>query len=96
MPFAPQIIANNVNCLNETTPIYGFEVAASPAVGQSIMIGYDYGITCGPVFNLPPASETGTSSRPYRGSHGGGRAPSPYPASSCGQAQCPRSQARLR
>ena len=59
----PQIFANNVNCLNETTPIYGFEVAPSPAVGESIMIGYDYGITCGPVYNLPPASETGRSRR---------------------------------
>ena len=58
------MFTNNVHCLNETTPIYGLPWVSSPAVGSSIIVGFDFGVSCGPVTNLPPATETDTHGRP--------------------------------
>ena len=65
-PFASQIFANNVACNNETVPIYGLEVTASPAVRTSVMVGFDFGVPCGPITNTPPAVDTGRPRPPER------------------------------
>ena len=54
-----KVFRNNVVCPNETNPIFGLEVSSSPSVGGSIMVGFDFGVPCGPVVNLPPVKETG-------------------------------------
>ena len=54
-----QIFANNVACNNETTPIFGLEVTTSPTTGGSLMVGFDFGVPCGPITNTPPSVETG-------------------------------------
>ena len=56
-----QIFRNNVICPNETSPIYGIDVSSSPSVGGSIMVGFDFDVSCGPVVNLPPEKDTGAS-----------------------------------
>ena len=54
------MFANNVACANETTPIFGFEVTDSPTTGGSVIVGFDFGVGCGPVTNRPPNPLTGT------------------------------------
>ena len=47
-------------CNNETVPIYGLEVTSSPTIGgTSVMVGFDFGVPCGPINNTPPSVETG-------------------------------------
>jgi len=52
---------NNVVCEGEVAPVYGIPVVSSPVSGGSIMVGFDFGVPCGPVTNTPPAKETGAS-----------------------------------
>eukprot|EP00732_Lithocolla_globosa_P007891 Lithocolla_globosa_v1_NODE_10572_length_586_cov_13.685499.p1 type:complete len:159 gc:universal NODE_10572_length_586_cov_13.685499:35-511(+) len=60
-----KIFPNNVHCLNETLPLFGLQVIQTPSEsGISAMVGYDYGVSCGPVGNFPPDKENDTHGRP--------------------------------
>ena len=61
------IFANNVHCGNETTPIYGLPVTASPtAPATSVLVGFNFDVDCGPVTNEPPPPLTDTHGLPRR------------------------------
>ena len=78
-----QVFANNVACANETTPIFGFEVTDSPTIGGiTVMVGFDFGVPCGPVTNQPPPAETGRADRSGTSSAPLGLAGSPHTAPS--------------